>query len=283
MNRNDNTPKIEIYVASIKDFDLPTYEKCYIPIEVGYLLREYHLSIKSANDAVGNNISKLNESFCELTALFWLWKNSNAEIVGLLHYRRYLGFSRTQKNSILKEENIREILSEKDIILPRKKFLYGSVRSQYATGQYIKDYDLCGDIIKEKYPDYYKDFIEISNEESMYAYNIFIAPKELIDQYCEWIFDVLFCAMKRIDYIHYTNQQKRIFGFLSERLFNVWLRHNSLSVYETEIFGTYISLFMRIKGFIKFIEYKYLKIDVLEREYKRRLIREKNEKQFNKD
>ena len=78
--------KTEIYIATHKKTSFPKSDD-YIPIHVGKNLSEVDLGI--IGDDTQSNISYLNKSFCELTALYWIWKNSKAENVGLVHYRRY--------------------------------------------------------------------------------------------------------------------------------------------------------------------------------------------------
>ncbi|WP_411670717.1 DUF4422 domain-containing protein [Acinetobacter baumannii] len=79
--------KTEIYIATHKAYTFPDIPE-YIPIHVGKALTELDLNIQGDN--TGENILNLNKSFCELIALYWMWKNSDAHIVGLAHYRRYL-------------------------------------------------------------------------------------------------------------------------------------------------------------------------------------------------
>ena len=64
------------------------------------------------------------------------------------------------------------------------------------------------------------------NQKKIYLFNMFVMKKELFDSYASWLFDILFELEKRIDISSYDNYQKRVYGFLSERLFNVWLRKN---------------------------------------------------------
>lgn len=78
----------EIYIISHKEFEKPKLEG-YKSLLVGSI---FHPDIKEKFDYcddAGDNISFKNKSFCELTGLYWIWKNSNADIIGLCHYRRY--------------------------------------------------------------------------------------------------------------------------------------------------------------------------------------------------
>jgi hypothetical protein len=56
-------------------------------------------------------------------------------------------------------------------------------------------------------------------------YNMFVCKKSLIDEYFAWLFPTLFALEKKIPYQDYDAYQKRVFGFMAERLFNVWLHH----------------------------------------------------------
>ena len=68
---------------------------------------------------------------------------------------------------------------------------------------------------------------------------MFIAKKELIDEYCEWLFDILFESEKTINKTLETKDKynKRVYGFLSERLFNVWIKTKKLKIKELPVYN----------------------------------------------
>lgn len=67
----------------------------YLPIHVGKALSDRNLNMQG--DDTGDNISIYNPTFCEMTAVYWGWKNIDADYIGLCHYRRFFTF---QHNSM---------------------------------------------------------------------------------------------------------------------------------------------------------------------------------------
>lgn len=116
---------IKVIVAAHKKYQMPD-EKMYIPVQVGAKGKE---KIEGyIQDNTGDNISSKNPYFCELTGLYWAWKNLDADYKGLVHYRRYF----TKAKRIPKEENEKfriiltqndaeSILENADVILPKKE------------------------------------------------------------------------------------------------------------------------------------------------------------------
>ena len=86
-----------------------------------------------------------------------------------------------------------------------------------------RDLDTTRHVIKQLYPEYLPYFDETMNSSVGYFTNMFVLKRELFEQYSQWLFDVLGEVEKRVDISSYDVQERRVFGYLSERLFNVWL------------------------------------------------------------
>ena len=229
---------ITILVATHKKYWMPD-DTIYTPLHVG---AEGKVPLSYTPDNTGDNISKKNESYCELTGLYWAWKNLNTDYIGLCHYRRYFGKRvwtndiEKKKEAIFHRDDYEAILSKCDILLPKKRYYYiETVRSQYEHAHYKTDLDEVERIIAEKYPDYSDAFQKVMSRRSLYILNMFVMKKSLFDEYATWVFDILFTVEKKIDVSHRNDYQARVFGFLAERLFNVWLEQKHLLVAETYI------------------------------------------------
>ena len=235
---------MNIYVVAHKNVEFPKNE-IYKPIQVGK--KESFTKIR---DNTAENISEKNANFCELTAAYWILKNDKSDITGLTHYRRYF-FKSKYNNSIeniLNKEDIENILKKYDIILPEiEHIVQYTVKSAYEKFHHIEDFEKCRDIIKEKYPEYVEAFDEVANSKKLYLYNMFISKKEIFDEYYNWLFDILFELEKRVDITNYSDYDKRIYGFLSERLLNVWLQKNkNLKRKEVPVYNTEQKLFPQL-------------------------------------
>lgn len=226
--------KIKILVATHKLYTMPN-ESIYLPIHVG---REGKEDIGYQGDNTGQNISYKNENYCELTALYWAWKNLDVEYIGLCHYRRYFTnkskivrylYKDNNSKLILSKGEIEKALKNNEIIVGKEVALGGeTVWSHYNKFHNIKDLEEIKRIIKNKYPEYVDEFEEVMLRKKIHAFNMFIMDKNHFDNYCHWLFDILFELEAMIDISTYDNYQKRIFGFISERLFNVWLLKQNL-------------------------------------------------------
>lgn len=230
--------KIKILIATHKDYEFP-HDNAYLPIQVGTALSQNKLSIQ--RDDIGDNISYKNTTFCELTALYWAWKNKqldSVEYVGLVHYRRYFsGESLSIKSKkIASSEEILGAIAGFDAILPKKRNYYiETVYEHYKNAHYQKDIDITRDVISKYYPDYLSSFDDVMKGTKLHLFNMFILRKEFALSYFDWLFGVLFRVESMLDVTYYDTYQKRVFGFIAERLFNVWLAKNKLKVKELPV------------------------------------------------
>jgi len=232
--------KIKLIVATHKDYEFPK-DKIYVPIHVGKAINNSDLGIQG--DDTEDNISLKNQSFCELTALYWAWKNDffkDVDYCGLVHYRRYFqGKDIELKDKFIASES--ELLthfsdSAVDVLLPKKRNYYiESIEKHYKNAHNEKDLLKTRKIIDELYPEYLVLFDELMGQTTIYLFNMSVMRVEDFNNYCEWLFDILFTLEKRIDISDYDSYQKRVFGFLSERLFNVWIKHNKLKIKELKV------------------------------------------------
>lgn len=230
---------IKVIVATHKKYQMPK-DQVYLPLQVG---KEGKETLGYEEDNKGDNISNKNSYFCELTGLYWAWKNLNVDYVGLVHYRRYFTNARRLPKTeaekfecVLDKNDIEKILENTDIILPKKrKYYIENLYSHYEHTMYIEPLDETRKIIEEKYPDYLDEFDKIHKRTSAHMFNMFIMKKDILDKYCAWLFDILFELEKRIDVTQYDAFHARFFGRVSELLLDIWINKNNLTYEEVKV------------------------------------------------
>lgn len=218
---------IKIIVATHKKYQMPK-DDMYIPLHVGAEGKE-DLGYKRDND--GENISTKNPYYCELTGLYWAWKNLNAEYIGLCHYRRYFAENNlippsedARFKNILSYKKLDKLLDDVDIILPTKRNYYiENIYDHYKKTMYIEPLDETRKILEEKYPEYLEEFDKLHTRTTAHLFNMFVMKKEKLDEYFTWLFDILFELEKRIDPAQYDSFHARYLGRISERLLDVWI------------------------------------------------------------
>ncbi len=219
---------------------LSTYP--FVPIQGGRAVAKNKLDM--IGDDTGDHISGRNPNYCELTVQYWIWKNVKADYVGLAHYRRIPAFRncRTKKFFDFSEETCRkfgwtkdrieELCRQYDVIMPPNWTIFppgepGNVMTPYEfhRSEHIEsDLQTTMQVIDELYPEFHDLTEQVLMKETKACFgNICLMKKELFDAYSDWLFRILFEVEKRIP-ISPDPEQARVFGFLSERLINVYLR-----------------------------------------------------------
>lgn len=222
---------VRIYVMAHKTFERPK-NSIYIPMQVG---AEIHEPLGYLGDNTGDNISAKNPNYSELTGLYWMWKNGQkCDITGLCHYRRYF---LNEDGELLTASDYERLLKEYDAIVT-DGLIYPegeSVYSGYGEKHYCKDLDLTRNAVEKFYPGYLPAYDEVMQGRGMYYANMMVTSQKLMNDYAEWLFTILFEVERNIDMTGYDDYDRRVFGFIAERMLLVWIRHNRLKVYESKV------------------------------------------------
>ncbi len=226
MAKSKSPKDVAVVIATHKKYRMPN-DSMYIPVQVGAEGKETDLGYIKDNS--GENISAKNASFCELTGLYWAWKNLDSSYIGLAHYRRHFSFSKKSKepfDNVLKYSELKPMLKRFKVFVPKKrKYYIETLYSHYAHTHYASHLDETREIIKKMYPEYLKNYDVVMGRRWGYMFNMMIMRKDLFSDYCEWIFSILFELEKNIGMANenLSGFQGRFYGRVSEILFNVWL------------------------------------------------------------
>ena len=255
----------KIFIAVCQHKPAPQVKTQFlVPVHVGKALSSLNIE-GTIGDNSGLNISAKNGSWCELTAMYWMRHNVDAEYYGLMHYRRLLDFSENGKGGSFEyinsseykkfgwdDERILAICSSYDIVTAPTCGVHpvGAAHipmtnyEVYAHQHFSKDMDVVESIIKTHYPKIYPFMIQAMTSRSCFFGNITIMKKGLFNEYCDWLFDVIEKAEETIDISQYDFYQKRIWGFIAERLTNAYVAY-AKAMHEAKVkelpsvFGVY--------------------------------------------
>jgi hypothetical protein len=230
-------PDIKVVTATHKRYRMAE-DPMYIPIHCGACDKE---SIGYAGDDTGEHISERNPYYCELTAVYWAWKNIEADYIGISHYRRYFtASSRTSYllkgkwNSILSEREAEHLFSDTDIIVPNKRwYLIETNEGHYGHSSKYRSNELplMGHIIEERCAtEYVNAFQTVLNRRWAHMFNMYIMKKDCFDAFCEWMFDLLFVFEDRLDRSEYTENENR--AYIDELMLDIWLTANGMEYKE---------------------------------------------------
>lgn len=219
--------KIGIFVATHKVYDKIKKTDGYIPMFVGAALHKNETGYQG--DDTGENISIENPQYCELTAMYWAWRNpQDFDIMGLCHYRRYFVKNYYTKGlieeEILTSKDIDNILHNYKIIMPQLEYKSACNGILYEDKKKREpDFPLTitEKVIKENCPEFISSFKKFAYGKKVSFGNMFITSSEKFNEYCNWIFPLL----KKIEEEHrkVKELEPRMLAFLAEYLLCTWV------------------------------------------------------------
>ena len=234
-----------IYIMAHKAFDVPELAG-YAALQVG-AARSGDLGW--LRDDAGENISAENPYYCELTGLYWAWKNRDDAMKGLVHYRRY--FTRSALTGdyagVLSHDALCALLDGADMVVPARKYNHITNREQMLKSGMVKEryFQALRECVANRCPEYLKAFDEYFARNTGHYMNMMVARREVFDAYCAWLFDILFALERQIAEAWPEDDPKRLYGYLAERLLNVYIAHNGLRAVERPVANLGVSNYWR--------------------------------------
>lgn len=250
-----------IYIATHKPFEDLKFNN-YCPLQVG---AEGKISLGYLKDNTGDNISSKNANYCELTGVYWIWKNVTDEYKGIVHYRRFFGKSNlcSKKTEIYSYDELVSMLKKVDIILPYTEYFKQNAKDELLCNCCtLEIFEEMERIVKSKYPEYKEAFDTYFSNNKSTLFNMMFCKSEIFDEYCKWLFDILLELEKQVDLTKLNEYQQRLYGFLSERLLNVWVIKNKLKVKNLPVINTEMNLGERMLLVLRRIKHKYFECGI---------------------
>ena len=239
--RHSRTKDFAMYVVTHKALPAEYVEKFPEGYKVIHAGRAISADSGYLGDNTGDNISHLNPYLNELTALYWMWKNTNHSIIGLSHYRRFFtesADSNFSHDKILTAETAEKILRDYDIIVnPHFGEVIQFDNILLATNKDATE--LVSSIIKKNlsknFPDYVEMFDAVMNSRFFYKCEMFIARKNIIEAYFKWLFSFIIDTCEEFLKNILENKSMRLVGYFNECMMTVWLLKNNLRIKEMNI------------------------------------------------
>lgn len=179
------------------------------------------------NEKRGDNIAELNPIINEATAMYWIWKNDRSEWVGINHYRRVFE-SELSQSIFLQYEEASRLIQVYDAVLAEPVFMRDSVKETLKREVCKEAFDVSflviSNIFEQRNAEEFEAFNKVINGSFMFPCNMIIMKKERYDEYCEWLFPIVFNMIESIQIdSSWDDYSRRIIGFWIERLLTVWI------------------------------------------------------------
>ena len=232
-NKIESECRVQIFMARFcKDVSLLheiEHKDYYCEIQVGAIYSD--VRVKSLwndseimTDDIGDNISGKNCNYSELTALYWCWKNILIDSIsrqenyyGICHYRRQLDFSSGELNKL----GMKDI----DVVLPFPMPYEPDINVHHERYLHKDDWDAVLKALEEVSPEYYSCVGEVLSQRYLYNYNLILAKRDVLREYCEWLFPIL-ARVEELSVPPAKERQDRYIGYVAEIMETLYFMKN---------------------------------------------------------
>lgn len=239
---------LKILVCFYKQTLLRPKNSVYLNIQCGK--DDTGVDLNMIADNTGDNISSRNRYWSEITGMYWAWKNmEKVDYIGLCSYRRFFNFKEDPLSAIkiipidsineidkIEIPDINKIFSNYDVIIPKAYSYAYSIKTVCHMNYRDDDFELLEKTIHELSPEYdsaYHSILYSTNK--MIGHNMFIMSWDNFDEYCNWVFSILFEMERKVDPSNYPISQVRIFGYMHELLLAVFIEKKGFRKYYSQI------------------------------------------------
>lgn len=223
-------PFIRIYVAK-SHADRPLQNAACLP--------EYALPIQAGADCCdmkiaaltdnrGENISRKNANYSELTALYWIWKNKlESDAVAEGDSRQYYGLAQYRRMFVLDNDDMLRLAdNDVDVALPYPLPYEPDIHAHHKRYLAEADWNTLLAILKEQQPEYAEAFTGILKQRYLYNYNVILARKNVLKEYCEWLFPIL-AEVEERSAPKGCDRHDRYIGYMGETLETLYFMKNA--------------------------------------------------------
>lgn len=245
--RNKKFIPLEVYPVGTKPSNLYVYKAKFhndkklktqftdpnyiTPIQVG--ASQTNIRVADILDNLDDNISDKNGNYSELTGLYWIWKNRLINhyygvscYYGLAHYRRLLDLS--------EDDLLRLNDNDIDVILPYPMPYAPDIEEHHKRYLSDSEWNSVLQALEELQPEYAVALKDILKQEYLYNYNIIIAKSAILEEYCRWLFSLLF-RIEEINDSGGIKRTNRYMGYVGETLETLYFMYhkNHLRIVHT--------------------------------------------------
>lgn len=207
-------------------------------IDLGYL-----------SDDTGDNISERGDSYGGTPpSMYWVWKNDcESDFVGICHWRRYFlidekhnyfqyKYNVTTAEEIVKirfgDKYLNHLLDHYDVILPKKLRITTTYWKKYSKEADERDLFALEKAINSVCPEYIPIFNKYyKNGNLLVMSNMLISKKKVFDDFCEWIFPIIYKIDEMKDPLKNSLSEVRRIDYIFEQLFPLYfIMHKELKI-----------------------------------------------------